>query len=429
MKGYLFEMILDSLQLSGILKSETAKCVQLWQQVQILKAKGLAEKALQVIKQAYKKAHECEIFWLETAFRKELFNTTRLSWKIEDREKNLHLFHNDIQLIRQKDVEADMYLSINQRYHTISIKQVYSTQTDIPPLDEAILFGIEKPALSISGERMKLAAIERYYSVTGDIENGYIQARKMYELEKKLYLQKSSLSIYEKRIKSILALIIACLNLRKFAEATALNNEMVEIRSSNELHNEENQLVFFTNNNFVYWASGKHKQGERYFKENLPTKILNKSGDRFKLFLPEIQRFYPLFLFSNGKSKELFRAIADLEIIANKKELPYYYKSAELLKILAHIDDNNYDILPTLVPTTLKHLTAYGLTKFEQQVFKKLKSIPEGNRPTILKQLQLQLENATEKIWLFNVLDLITWCRKYTEEKQLSLAIASQSIP
>ncbi len=429
MKGYLFEMILDSLQLGGILKDVIAECIKIWQHVQILKTKGLIKKALQLTRQGYEKAHECEVFWLEMAFRKELFNMSRLSWSLEEREKNVAGYFCDIQLITQKETEANKYHRLNQEYHTLSLKRDYgvglsgnnfSHQTPVPSYTE--------PTLSVIGERMKLSAIDMYYHATGDESRAYEAAKKMYEFEKKLYLKNSPLSIFEKRVKSIRVLIIACFSLHKYEEAMALNREMVKTKSSSHLHNIENEIMHFSYNNCIMWALGKHEEGEQHYKTNFPHKMMEQYVSRFQMVMLEVQKFNLLLQFSNKNTTEVFKSIANLQQVTDKKDTTYYYKSAELLKVLTHIDANNYDVLPTLVPAVIKHLKNYGLTKFEKEIFLQLKNMNSSNRKIILNQILLKLKDANEQIWLFMALNLYTWCRQYTENKKLSELVPKQGV-
>ncbi len=429
MKGYLFEMILDSLQLGGILKDIPAECVRIWQQVQVLKTKGLQKKALQLSRQGYEKAHECEVFWLEMVFRKESFNMSRLSWSLEEREKNVADYFADIQVIIQKETEANKYHRLNQEYHTLSLKRDYGIGINGSNFSEqAILPSYTEPTLSAIGERMKLSAIDMYYHASADEPNAYLAAKKMYEFEKKLYAKNSPLSGFEKRIKSIRVFIIACFALQKYDEAAVLNQEMIKIKSTSVLQNSENEIMHFSYTNCIMWGTGKHAEGEQLYRTNFPHKTVEQYSSRFQMIMLELQKFSLLLQFSNKNTGEVFKSIANLQQVTDKKDTTYYYKCAELLKLLTHIDANNFDVLPNLVPATIKHLKGYGLTKFEKEIFQQLKNMNSGNRKNILSQILSQLKNTNEQIWLFMALNLSTWCRQYTENKKLNELVAKQTV-
>lgn len=421
MKAYLFTMLLDALMLLEMNNSEASRTVKQWFHIRLLNRKGLRTKAIQVSKKALHQAKELELFWMEYPLRKLLFDMEKHSWKISEREVQNAALFTDLKHAITSLQQIDRYFEIFQQLSHYSNQWAFAGKQAIPLEEVTSVAELEgEKSEIITVERLRLAAISMYYMLKQDFEKQYQVANHYYRFEKKLWQSKSLLADYDKYVKAIRAFILAALYTDRPEEVFALNEEMYAVKASGELERVENELCYFTYNQYAYWGTGRHEEGEKFSQRYFPDKLINEHGGRFRLFILEFYRYRILFEFVNKSHKQLFTSIAAFQSLGVKKDATSHYKSCELLKVLANVELNAFDVLPQLAANALIHLQAYGLTDGEKRILTALRKMNSSNKQEILSKLLRSFEKDTTATRIFIAFNIKTWLRSQMESRPFS---------
>jgi hypothetical protein len=409
MKVYLFNLVLDALMLLDVNSNEHSKIARQWFHTRILNRKGLATKSIQLSKRAIEHTEQQEVFWMEYNLRKNLYEMEKHGWAVQERAQQNQLFFDDLRRLHLKMEEEEEIQELMQQLNDISYTNSFSGKYNADfdkDMNLAILF---EPKSTINAERLRYAALNIYCYVKQDFKNQLEYAWQFYKYEKNLWENAHPMAQYEKRVKSIRAVILGSLYQNKPEDVFALVEEMHGIKAAHRVDEVENELCYFTYNQYACWGTCRHKEGEAFTKEHFPHKLIAEFGKRFRLFIMEIYKFKVLFEFSNRNHQQLLKTIADFQTLNLKKTAPFHYRSCELIKILVQVESNAFHILPQLVTTNMKHLQSYGLTAGEKQVFSTFKKMNAANKRKVLTELKKRLEEGKEDLRIFQSINMKTW--------------------
>lgn len=416
MKAYLLTMVLDALMLLEMNSSEVNKTIKQWFHVNILNRKGLRSKAIQVSKKALQQAKEMELFWLEHPLRKKLFDMEKHSWKIAEREVENAALFADLKRAVAGMQQTDGYFEVFQKLSNYSNQWAFAGKQAMPLEQVTSIAELEREKSDVvTVERLRIATISMYYMLKQDFEKQYEVAKHYYSFEKKIWQSKSLLADYDKYVKAIRAFILAALYTDRAEEVFALNEEMYAAKGTGELERVENELCYFTYNQYAYWGTGRHKEGEKFSQQYFPDKLIEQHGSRFRLFILEFHRYKILFEFANKSHKQLFNSIAAFQSLGVKKDATSHYKSCELLKVLANVELNAFDVLPQMAANAITHLEAYGLTEGEKRILTALRKMNSGNKKEILNKLLSSFEKDATATRIFMAFNIRTWLRTQIE--------------
>jgi hypothetical protein len=426
MKQYLFEMIQDSMLLFHKGTNSRHQILMQVLQIDYLLEKGLHDKAIKLTRRAFDDAHNMEQLAAEDILRRYLYRLHVRIWKVSERAEKDKEYFEDLQLIRDKQAEIDKYSKILQ--HVLQYNNLQSFQADYQTsfpkdFDDTGLF-TETPLLTVTAERKRLTCLGAYYQLLRKFGGAYDAASRYYKLEKKLLEEKNPLAKVSEYRHALKVLIHTCLHTNHYDEAFERNKEFHAIKEPLKTAAFENEIVWFTTQQYIYWGSGRHKEGEAFTVKNLPHKLIEESGERMPLHVAEIYKSKVLFEYSNRNYKEVFKSIAELQALPLKKIAPGYYKSCEFLKILLQVEMDQFELIPQLVRNVLKHLPNYGLMDFEKEMLMLIRKAAAGQKNDLLKKLRDKITATGQEVILFNSFTLTIWLNILLENKPLNIQIA-----
>lgn len=409
MKGYLFEMVLDSTMPATMNNDLKGGLHKKWLHLSLLSKKGMPSKVHQLALRAEKTAHEAELFYLEEMFSKVVHNCrVKICKSVEEVQEVNRQFFDGLRLLRQKQMEEEFFFEM---HHRVTTTDIITSQNNLPAGNTATFAQTllqSPPAKSYGAERLRLLALAIYYDMIQDEEACYKTAQAIFEMEKKLWNSNHALKSFNKYTVSIETVFRGALRLNKFAEAFALNAQRQLIESKLPLENDLNTLLYVLHHAYVYFNSGSYVEGEKFMTANFPDAVIKRTGTNFMVQKVELYAYQLLFEFLNHNYKQVFKTLAQMQSLGIRKTFPFYYKTGELIKILLQIELAQYELLPSLVSNYQKQF-AKNISTTEKETLQLIKKINATNTKQQLQQILQLLKQAPEPLMLFSVLELQTW--------------------
>lgn len=426
MKGYLFEMILQSLMLYH------AKAAPLFEMLQkmiysvILQNKGLQRKALQLNREGLDIASEREFFWLhEQFFRHEMIYTEGKWTNGEQLEKYRESFA-EIRRIRDMQDNRDAYILAGHYglytkvLETVKGKHGYVLDdlVDIAFLED------KSKVLSPGNERSRMFALGRYYDAKDDYKNAYRVYKELYDFENRQIKSKSSLQSNLYRYQAHRTLITSCLLVKSYNEMPALLDALLHTDQYEKRYEKDARYFYCLRYADYYWQTGKHKQGFDFYTKKLEA-ILKEhkedvnSGHRLTLLPRKI-----LFDYSLQKFTEAILGIEGLHADGVKNAAPQFKKEGEWLRLLIHLQTNDW-VNVKKYAKALQQEKDMELMQWEKAVVKKLFKIQLKNRNEILKECIEIMEEAEKPLVIFENFKLLTGFKHLLAKKTLAELVAA----
>lgn len=409
MKGYLFDMVLDSTVPATMNNDLKGWLHKKWFHLSLLSKKGMQSKVYQLALRAEKTANDAELFYLEEIFSKIVHNCRiNICKSIPEVEEVNRQFFEATRLLRQKQMEEEFFFEMNHRVTNADLAALENNlpQGNIPSLLETLLQS--PPTKSCNAERLRLLALAVCYDMLDDEENCYKTAHDIFEMEKKLWSNNHLLKNFNKYSVGIQTAVRSALRLNKFAEAFAINKERQHIQSKLPLDNDLNTILHVLHHAYIYFNSGSYQEGEKFISANFPNTVFKRIGTNFMLHQVELYAYKLLFEFMNHNYKQVFKTLAQMQSLGIRKTFPFYYKTSELIKILLQIELAQYELLPSLVNNYQKQF-AKKTSATEKEMLQLVRKINATNTKQHLQQMLQLLKQAPEPLMLFSVLELKSW--------------------
>src|ERR1043165_1798720 len=234
-KNYLFTLILDSLFISETAPSPGMAALKGIVKINLLLKKGLTRKALKLIAEYKLFAASSELYFLQGQLLKIEANVQRAGWKVAEGIDKIRLAQDSIRLAEDRQRKVDDFLL--QQYLGFCLLQLQihsSAKYEVDNvIDSAFLMD---PANSLSpyAERMRLAALVKYYLLKEDIARFHETTGKIYSLEKERWHKLKGKLNPDDYLKAINNYIVSSLRVKDTNLAAQLAAKLLEIQLSDK---------------------------------------------------------------------------------------------------------------------------------------------------------------------------------------------------
>jgi len=422
LKGYLYEMILKSLQAYDEKSSVAYRLKHLLLSVRVLFRRSLFEDCKEVLKKARKLAQRYERFreLLEILeWEKQIAYTQA---KVDYLDRELHRIEQEERRVLERIKTIADYrntffrLLVATRKKTArsgELKQTLSDIVDTPLLKEFAL------ADSHQAKVLYYRALSVYYFANAELQEFYQSSQQLISLmESQPHYLKEDVSEY---IAALSNAIMSCGVLGKDEELEPLLAQLrsVEpITSDDELkiHRQYYQGMFS-----LCITTGRFEEGYRALQEHLQElKRFNQAPFQTQSFF----LFYFYLSFGAGQYEEALDYLNDWLELPQTVERPHLQGAARMLNLIVHFELNHYELLESLLRSTYRFLKKRGqLYEVERLTLNFIRQALEAPSTKALREaynsLKAEFEDLSQqpqtKAFFTKVFDILAWLESKTE--------------
>lgn len=408
-KVYLLDLVLQSLMMfQKDINSQRTLLNELIY-IDILKNKGLRERASARQEKALKVAEEEENFWMEDRLLKDSFEYNWNRWKPQELMNSSNEFYERLKLLHRKRWIKDECWNAVQTLYNLEINRYHRLLPDANP-DKFVDYDFLADSsndLSVSNRRYRLTALIKYHFLKGDFQNCYLSLQEQYAAEKKLWDEDAPLKRFDAYTGTVCGLIYTCWELKKFEDANELNEKLLEIYKLKPQEKIRGLYSYGHHKLAYYWETGRHTEGEAFLNHFMEKLEVEKNKKEFIGILIELYKGKVLFEFCNKNYKKIFISLAEFENFLND-EPKGYLRDCQLMKILLQIDIGNFKGLPKMIANYARDWQD-SLLAVEKDMMARLTKVNERNKIEILNEIKEVLQVEDKPIKIFRTMYLMHW--------------------
>lgn len=346
LKNYLYNLILESLDIYYSEKDADRKIKKLLSYTDILKQKGLHEHSGKLLEKAKKLAYSYEKHLLLLEIFEHEKDVMEAVLNIKDFEKKIDEIYKEEQFLLELRRTLSEYSRINSMMYIASKRiSVARTPDDIKNLQEIInhpLFSDEKNALTYQSKTLYYFVYIVYYSATGNLLNSYEYSKKLIET-----MESHPLQIKEKPYNYISALrnlIILSIHVKRYKEALQLIKKLSSYPAKTEHIKNKLFEISYSLELELHISCGEFEKGLQMIPE-----INNHLSNPFYNINKEAElSIYAIFSQVYFGVKDYRNSLLYLNKILNNpnsevREDIYCY--AKLLSLIVHYERGEYEYL------------------------------------------------------------------------------------
>lgn len=427
LKNYLYNLILESLDMYYSEKSADRKIKKILRYTDILKQKGLHEHSCKLLVKAKKLAYSCEKHLLLLEIFDQEKEVMEAGADINELEKKYDKIYKEEQFLLDLRKTLSEYSRLDSMMHIANKRIVVAkTPDDIKNLQDIIshpLFSDEKNALTFQSKVAYYFVYVVYYSILGDFLNSYEYSKKMVET-----IESYPLQIEEKPhtyISALRNLIILTMRLRKNKEALLLIKKLRSFPAKTELIKNRILEISYSLELESYIYLGEFEKGIQLIPE-----IRNLIFNRFYYINKEAELIiYYIFAQTYFGVKDYRNSLLYLNKILNKpnpeiREDIYCY--AKLLSLIVHYERSDYEYIKEhCLKSTYRYLfKRKRLYKFETVFLKYIREWTKINSDTELiisfkrlKNRLVELSKDPLEQSALDYFDFISWLESKIEKR------------
>lgn len=355
LKNYLFELILQSVILSGSDTTAFEKILQgMLRSGQLLK-RGLVDKALQLMDDNIELAHKTDSYSLEAILRLSKYNILRTNWSGDEMLPAIKKYQQQIAEVQSKQ-HALQKLQFQQHVGMALMIMEQHGKLKIRVEDELDLPYLQKDQSQISDfiESNRLMAQVFVHGLKGDIIAQNNAERRIYEIEQKRYLKSDKTTDIRYYLHAISNYAGSCIEMRDYNTVLKLAEILGSITLKNRVVNIDTVINYIELKQIALWRTGNHEEGEKFTASLLKKYDLIKMLPKDWWHIVSIYEHKLMFEFSIGLYGDALKTMQFFNLPAVQKLSVASKTAAEMIYILVQYEIKNYEIIPSIVRSVLR---------------------------------------------------------------------------